>query len=104
MSKLQESQVATQRVELLARLIRTAVLPTDPGRDFSSVGDLSLPFVDHASHPFAILNVRLAFPQCDPQLSNGFAFLSLSMHGQRHLNPQNGHLRVLLNCVCPERL
>ena len=85
-------------------LIRTAVLPTATRRDFSALGDLRLPFVDHASHPFAIRSVRLTFPQCTLQLSNGFAFLSLSVYRQCHLNPQNGHRRILLNRVCPKSL
>ena len=85
-------------------LIRTALLSTDARCDFSAHGNLSLPFVNHASHSFAILNVRLAFAQCEPQLANRFAFLPLSVNGQRHLDPQNGHLRILLNRVCPECL
>ena len=42
-------------------LIRTAVLRIDTRRDFSTVGDLRLPFVDHASHPLAIQFIRFAF-------------------------------------------
>ena len=42
-------------------LIRTAVLRIDTRRDFSAIGDLRLPFVDHASHPRAIQFIRFAF-------------------------------------------
>lgn len=85
-------------------LIRITVLPIHPRRDFSPVGDLSLPFVDHASHPFAIQIVRLAFSQCKLQLPNGFTFLSATVDCQCHLNPQHDHLRILLNRVCPKCL